>query len=57
MATMHALPQVSLDGRWYYADERLAQIRAVDNPHEWRNFASADEMWDFLNDDEGEEEA
>lgn len=28
------LPIVRIDGRRYYADERLREYRAVDNPHD-----------------------
>jgi hypothetical protein len=30
----HRLPVVNIDGREYFVDERLHELRAVNNPHE-----------------------
>ena len=33
---VRALPTVELDGKVYFIDERLRELRSVDNPHDSR---------------------
>ena len=37
------LPIMVYKGKKYYRDDRLQQIRAVDNPHDFLSFEEADE--------------
>lgn len=32
---VNQLPTIKIDGKTWYIDARLSQIRNVENPHEW----------------------
>ena len=38
MKTPRELPQIQIAGKTYYADERLRQLRNIENPHDYIDF-------------------
>ncbi len=38
MKTPRELPKIQIAGKTYYADERLRQLRNVENPHDYIDF-------------------
>ena len=38
------LPTITIDGKTYFVDDRLTELRNVDNPHDALRFESKSEM-------------